>query len=161
MKVTRRGAMPRPTLHAAAVSVLALSACSSQPEPGSMPGDLGDDSPFAAISEGDTVRFTGTEPFWGGQVAGTALTYSTPEIPDGTDITVVRFAGRGGVSWSGMYEGSRLVLAVTPGDCSDGMSDRTYPYTATLEVNGEQRSGCAWTERQSFTEPDPPGETMP
>lgn len=106
---------------------------------------------FTAIRPEETVRFLGNEPFWGGQVAGTALTYSTPDIPDGTDIAVTRFAGRGGVSWSGMYSGARFALAVTPGECSDGMSDRTYPFVATLQVAGEQRSGCAWTERRPFT----------
>ena len=105
---------------------------------------------FAGIKPEETVRFTGTEPFWGGQVTGTALTYSTPENQDGADIAVTRFAGRGGVSWSGMYQAAKLVLAVTPGQCSDGMSDRIYPFVATLEVAGEQRSGCAWTERQPF-----------
>ena len=46
---------------------------------------------------------------------------------------------------------ARFALAVTPGDCSDGMSDRTYPFVATLQVAGEQRNGCAWTERRPFT----------
>lgn len=112
--------------------------------------DRDDARPFALIGEDETVRFTGTEPFWNGQVMGTALTYTTPEKMDGTDIAVTRFAGRGGVSWSGMYDGARFALAVTPGECSDGMSDRTYPFVATLEVAGEQRSGCAWTDRQPF-----------
>lgn len=113
--------------------------------------EASDAAAFTAIRPEETVRFLGNEPFWGGQVAGTALTYSTPDTPDGTDIAVTRFAGRGGVSWSGMYAGARFVLAVTPGECSDGMSDRTYPFVATLQVAGEQRSGCAWTGRRPFT----------
>lgn len=111
----------------------------------------GEAETFDGITASETVRFTGTEPFWGGQVAGSTLTYSTPENQEGSEITVNRFAGRGGVSWNGAHQGARFVLAVTPGECSDGMSDRTYPFVATLEVAGEQRSGCAWTERRSFT----------
>ncbi len=42
----------------------------------------------SGIRADETVRFTGTEPFWGGQVAGPTLTYSTPEDPDGTPIAV-------------------------------------------------------------------------
>lgn len=118
--------------------------------------DATDAETFSAIGPAEMVRFTGTEPFWGGQVSGTALTYSTPDDPDGAEIAVTRFAGRGGVSWSGTHQGGRLVLAVTPGECSDGMSDRTYPFVATLEVGGEQRSGCAWTDRQPFTGPANP-----
>jgi uncharacterized membrane protein len=153
--------MQRLALFTAGLLAIALPGCGSQTTPDSIPGDAGDDSPFAAIGATETVRFTGTEPFWGGQVVGTALTYSTPETPGGTDIVVTRFAGRGGLSWSGMYDGARLVLAVTPGECSDGMSDRTYPFVATLEVKGEQRSGCAWTETRSFTMPDAAGSAGP
>ena len=118
--------------------------------------DANETAAFSGIAASETVHFTGTEPFWGGRVAASALTYSTPEVPDGTDIAVARFAGKGGVSWNGTYSGARFVLAVTPGDCSDGMSDRSYPFVATLEVAGEQRSGCAWTDRQPFSGPANP-----
>ena len=49
-----------------------------------------------------------------------------------------------------------FVLAVTPGKCSDGMSDRSYPFTVTLMVMGEQREGCAWTDKQPFSGPQHP-----
>lgn len=133
------------------ILLAALSACQASTSSETLPGDAGDKTPFALIGEEETVRFTGTEPFWGGQVTGTTLTYSTPENIDGSAIQVTRFAGRGGVSWSGTHMGARFALALTPGQCSDGMSDRTYPYVATLEVAGEQRSGCAWTQRQPYT----------
>jgi uncharacterized membrane protein len=120
-------------------------------DPGSPPGDTSDKHPYDGIRADETVQFTGTEPFWGGSVSGTELTYSTPENPDGDPVTVTRFAGRGGVSWSGTFQERPFRLAVTEGKCSDGMSDRTYPFTATLEVLGEQRRGCAWTMRRSFT----------
>ncbi len=136
-----------------ALLVVSLAACRASTAPGSVPGEADDTKPFAGTGQDEIVHFTGTEPFWGGQVAGTALTYSTPENPDGTDIVVSRFAGRGGLSWSGLYEGKRFALAVTQGNCSDGMSDRTYPFVVTLEVSGEQRRGCAWTDQQSFTDP--------
>lgn len=140
----------------AAILVVALGACRASPSAEGAPGDADDNVPFALIAETETVRFVGTEPFWGGQVQGTALTYSTPEIPDGTDIAVTRFAGRGGVSWSGTYNGARFALAVAPGDCSDGMSDRLFPFLATLEVDGEQRNGCAWTESKPFRDQQAP-----
>ena len=144
--------MNRLAIAAAVLIAASLPACSSQSVPDGMPGDAGDDAPFSAIAEDETVRFTGTEPFWGGQVRGRALTYATPDNPDGADIAVTRFAGRGGVSWSGTLGGERFVLAVAPGYCSDGMSDRTYPFAATLDAGGEQRSGCAWSEQRPFSE---------
>jgi len=115
-----------------------------------------DAAAYAGIGANEEIRFTGTEPFWGGKVAGGVLTYSTPEDQDGELVAVDRFAGRNGLSFSGTLQGSEFVMAVTPGDCSDGMSDRTYPFTVTLQVKGEQRGGCAWTDGHSFTGPEHP-----
>ena len=121
-----------------------------------VPGDASETAPYSEIAADEVLRFTGTEPFWGGEVSGETLTYTTPENIDGTQIAVERFAGRNGLSFSGTLDGADFVMAVTPGECSDGMSDRTYPFTVTLEVRGEQRQGCAWTDAQSFTGPEHP-----
>lgn len=111
---------------------------------------------YDGIGENEIVRFTGTEPFWGGQVGAGEALYNTPENIDGTRFPVTRFAGNNGVSFSGTMDGAAFDLMITPGDCSDGMSDRTYPFVATLTIGGEQRNGCAWTERRSFTGPQNP-----
>lgn len=125
----------------------------TQGDASAVPGNTSDTRAYDGVHADETVQFTGTEPFWGGKVSGSTITYSTPENPDGSAIPVARFAGRGGVSWSGTWQDKPFRLAVTEGACSDGMSDRTYPFVATLEVLGEQRQGCAWTERRSFTPP--------
>ena len=140
----------------ASVALLLLAACQSDQGEANIPGNAVDDQPYDGIAESETVHFTGTEPFWGGQVAGGSLTYTTPENIDGRTFAVERFAGRGGLSYSGTLEGRDFSLAVTPGECSDGMSDRAYPFTATLLVNGETHNGCAWTDVQSFTGPEQP-----
>jgi len=36
------------------------------------------------------------------------------------------------------------------------MSDRTYPFTATLKIGDDTRNGCAWTEREPFSGPQHP-----
>ncbi|MCL4673374.1 MAG: hypothetical protein KJZ64_10655 [Sphingomonadaceae bacterium] len=113
-------------------------------------------APFSGIAESETIRFTGTEPFWGGEAKGESLTYSTPENPDGTTITVSRFAGNSGLGLSGTMEGAKFDLVVTLGECSDGMSDRTYPFTVTLQLGEETRTGCAWTSAHPFTGPENP-----
>ena len=118
--------------------------------------DAGSTEAWSGIGPGEALRFTGTEPFWGGEVAGGSLTYTTPETPDGTTIAVERFAGRGGLSFSGQYQGADFEMAVTPLECSDGMSDRTYPFTVTLQLGEEQRNGCGWTEREPFEGPAQP-----
>jgi uncharacterized membrane protein len=153
--------MLRTTLTASAGALaLILSACSggsSAPAgSGTKTFDAEDTQSFAGIGGGEVVHFTGTEPFWGGQVASGSLTYTTPDDPKGATIAVSRFAGRNGLSFSGDFGGMPFVLAVTPGKCSDGMSGRSYPFAATLQVKGEQRDGCAWTDKQPFTGPQQP-----
>lgn len=144
-------------MRAAIASVLALGLAACQPGGNvAVPGDSSDQDPFAGIGEGETIHLTGTEPFWGGTVTGQQLVYTTPENPDGTIVPVKRFAGRGGLSLSGELDARSLDLTVTPGDCSDGMSDRSYPFVATLLLGDETRSGCAWTDAKRFTGPENP-----
>lgn len=158
--------------HALLALAFALTACSAEPseeeaapqgttaaEPrleGSVPGDAEDTGVYTDVAPGETIRFTGTEPFWSGEVSGQTLTYSTPENIDGSIIQVQRFAGNNGLSFSGVLDGASFDMAITPGECSDGMSDRTYPFTVTLEVGGEQRRGCAWTDGRPFSGPENP-----
>lgn len=111
---------------------------------------------FTAIGPDEVIRFTGTEPFWGGTVDGDELVYSTPENIDGSVIPVERFTGQGGLSFAGNLDAQNFDLLITAGECSDGMSDRTYPYTATLRLGNEQREGCAYTDRQPFSGPAQP-----
>jgi uncharacterized membrane protein len=157
--------MTRTPITPLVLGALLLAACQpDNADGGTAPGEAADaaipdpdsSEPYDGIAASETLRFTGTEPFWGGEVAGDSLTYTTPEDPDGTTIAVERFAGRGGLSFSGQYEGAAFEMAVAPGECSDGMSDRTYPFTVTLQIGGEQRNGCGWTERQRFTGPEQP-----
>ena len=123
-----------------------MAGACQQGEDANLPGNLQDSQPFSGIAEDETIRLAGTEPFWGGTVEASIFTYTTPENMEGTVIPVTRFAGRGGVSFSGEVEGQEVVLAVTPGECSDGMSGRTYPYTVTLQWGAEQRNGCGWSD---------------
>lgn len=116
-----------------------------------MPGNVSDAQPFAAIAEGEVIHFTGTEPFWAGKIAGDRLTWTTPENIEGEVITVTRFAGRGGLSFSGTLDGADLLLAVTPGKCSDGMSDAIYPFVVTVDLGVRQLNGCGWTDSQPYT----------
>ena len=134
------------------------SPAASQPTADATPS-IAAESPsksFDAIRADETISFVGTEPFWGGKVGGGQLTYSTPENHDGETIAVRRFAGNNGLGFSGTLERGPFDLTITPGTCSDGMSDRSYPYTATLKLADEQRNGCAWTDRQPFSGPANP-----
>ena len=111
---------------------------------------------YTGVGADEVLRFTGTEPFWGGEVTGTTLTYTTPEAPQGTTATVRRFTGNNGLAFSGTLAGKPFDMAVTESACSDGMSDRTYPLSVTLKIGAETRQGCGWTDKRGFTGPEKP-----
>lgn len=111
---------------------------------------------FAGITSAETISLVGTEPFWGGTVKDGSFTYTSLENQDGETIAVRRFAGNGGLGFSGTLDGKPMDLAITPGECSDGMSDRSFPFVATLRIGEEQRNGCAYTDRQPFSGPAAP-----
>jgi uncharacterized membrane protein len=163
----RRGARPRsmPTEEAQVrtfgivISALVLLAgCNSEGgERGATDPDKQGRVPgFVAVGAEEVLHLTGTEPFWGGKVTGETLTYTTPDRPEGDVIAVRRFHGNNGMGLSGELGGRGLDMAVTVAPCSDGMSDRTYPFTVSLRIGGEERSGCGWTDRHKFTGPARP-----
>lgn len=97
------------------------------------------------LSEPATARyrFTGTEPFWGGTIEGAAILYRTPEDQAGQSIAAAVSKEGAATRYSATLDGQPFILVLTPGTCSDGMSDTVYPLKAALTVQGEQRSGCA------------------
>ena len=142
---------------AAALALLAVAACRPAADQGapSAVATIADGSTLAGIAgiaADETISFSGTEPFWNGKVGGGRLTYATPENQAGETIAVRRFAGNNGLGFTGTMAGQPLDLTVTPGQCSDGMSDRVFPLTATLRIGTEQRNGCAWTDRRPYSQ---------
>jgi uncharacterized membrane protein len=98
-------------------------------------------SPYPAIPESFLAQ--GTEPFWGLTVAGVTARYSTPEITEQVASDVVRSASAGVETVSGRLGDVRFELTVRPERCSDGMSDRVYPYAAHLHIAERELQGCA------------------
>ena len=90
------------------------------------------------------LRAIGTEPFWAARIEGRCVTYSHPEDQQGTRVWTRFTPTPNGGIWAGALGGREFELRTraAPG-CSDGMSDKSYPVTVDLLVNGEQRKGCA------------------
>lgn len=147
----------RRTVSLAALAVLTLAGChvSRGENNGGVPGDSQSPQTFQGISATETLHFVGTEPFWGGEARGSVLRYETPETPAGTQVEIRRFAGRNGLGLSGKLGDKDFDMTVTPGACSDGMSDRKFPFVVTLKLGDEVRNGCGWTDRQRYTEAKP------
>ncbi|MBV7266174.1 COG3650 family protein [Erythrobacter ani] len=128
--------------------ILAVTGCSSEQ-------DIDPDGQiFTSIASEANITLVGTEPFWGFEIAphgGTFLArYTSPDNLEGTTFEVERFAGNNGLGFSGDMEGQLVQIAVTPGTCSDGMSDRAYPYTVTVAFGDATLFGCGYTSQQPF-----------
>lgn len=133
---------------AVAALLLALSACHAGKS-----GIVGGERvpQWSGVAPGETLHATGAEPFWSAEVSGRTLTWKTPEDQAGTEVTVERFAGRDGIGFSGTLSGSPFELAVSDAQCSDGMSDRRYPFAVTVLSAGRTLRGCGWTDKHPFS----------
>lgn len=105
---------------------------------------------YDGIEPQDIVTLIGTEPFWSFEINGESATYATPENPDGTAIAIERFAGNNGLGYSGELDAQPLQITVTPGECSDAMSDRVYPFTATISLGETTLFGCGYSTSEPF-----------
>ena len=71
------------------------------------------------------------------------LRYSSPEQLDGITFPATITILGGSYRFAGTMTNSKVTLIITPGKCSDGMSDRIYPYTAALTIGDQALRGCA------------------
>jgi uncharacterized membrane protein len=97
----------------------------------------------------------GAEPFWNIKIRAESMTLTRPDHPEvATANTGARADGEQGV-WDATAGEQRLVLRLTPGDCTDGMSDRRYGYTAEAWIDGETLRGCASKTQDVAVQPKP------
>ncbi len=83
-------------------------------------------------------RAIGTEPFWDLEI-GQNLTFTDR----GNNISVVQPTPQPINGTAGpIYRTQRLEVNITRTPCSDGMSDRSYPDTVQVYVDGRQYRGC-------------------
>ncbi len=89
-------------------------------------------------------KVIGTEPFWGIDVDGDRLHFTSMENQAGSMLEAAPDpVGNGRWRWAGEGEAGPFALEIAPGDCSDGMSDRRYAYTANLRIGAKAYRGCA------------------
>jgi uncharacterized membrane protein len=139
-----------------AIALLLLSGCGAPPaaQPGNQAATAAPPAPAPAAKapppaprtgpwSASGYALTGTEPFWGGTVTGTRIRYMTPENQFGRIVETEASYPADRETYSGSLGGRAFVLTLRRGPCSDGMSDHRYAFTASLEVGGESRRGCA------------------
>jgi uncharacterized membrane protein len=139
------GADPEPTAAPSSEAAPSEAAISTAPVETAAPAPAAAEAANApsASAVPDKLRALGTEPFWNAQISGGALTYTTPENQRGQSGSVIRRETPGGTEFSGKLGDAAIHLMVTKQTCSDGMSDRSYPFTVVLTLGGDRRDGCA------------------
>jgi uncharacterized membrane protein len=133
-----------PAIGALCVLITVAAACGDRD---SRPDDTASIVPRDTIVDllkAEPLRALGTEPFWALDVDGTGLRFITPEDTSGIRFppiasTVIADT----VVWSGQTERATIEARIWPEKCSDGMSDREYPYASRVTIAGTTYRGCA------------------
>jgi uncharacterized membrane protein len=135
------------TLHRLWIVVLAITAACA--ERGGAPGDsaVREDTTRAATAATPValpIRALGTEPFWAIDVDSAGLRFMTPDDQAGIPFPPVSPTVTGDTTvWVGKTERAEFEVRVWREQCSDGMSDRVYPYGARVRVDSTTYTGCA------------------
>jgi len=94
--------------------------------------------PITPNPPGGVYKATGTEPFWGLTIDPQQMVFTLAggqPVAQPTPHVIVGFAGE-------IYQTPRLNVNIVHAQCSDGMSDRTYPDKVQVTVDGHQFNGC-------------------
>ncbi len=107
-------------------------------EPASAPG-------VATPTQGEAVDANGTEPFWAVKIRRDTIVLSRPDHPDVMAVNSGPFADGDRTVWrsTSAATGESLTVALTPGDCANGMSDRHFPLKAQVVLGSSTLNGCA------------------
>ena len=90
------------------------------------------------------IRALGTEPFWAFDIDSASLRFTTPDNQEGIHFPpVAQTVDADTMVWAGATERAAFVVRIWREQCSDGMSDRVYPYAARVRVDTTTYRGCA------------------
>ncbi|MDG2532694.1 META domain-containing protein [Sphingomonas sp. HITSZ_GF] len=98
--------------------------------------------PAAAQAQAD-YRAAGTEPFWSLTIGARTMRFEAPgrapvSVP--TPRVIHGFAGE-------IWQTRRINVNTNHVRCTDGMSDRSYPDTVTVTIDGRTYKGCGGEPR--------------
>jgi uncharacterized membrane protein len=96
----------------------------------------------------DEFTSVGTEPFWNVTVSQSGIVYSSPDAKKQTFpyVRPIKATGRP-ADLVRVYrlqgKPNSMLIIKKDTNCSDGMSDKQYPYSTTLILNNTVLEGCA------------------
>ncbi len=129
-----------------ALAVLALAACSpaEAPDQPDAPPEPAPAPVLGGVDLGRPVRVLGNEPFWAVEMTGTEMVYTTPEPPEQRARQPDPVVQGTTATWeTETADGTGLKVTLVATECSDGMSERTYPLTAMVKIGDLDLTGCA------------------
>lgn len=100
-------------------------------------------SALPAMAQAQDYRASGTEPFWSLSIGAKTMRFEAPGRPTVAVPTPKVIHGFAGEIW----QTRRINVNTNHRPCSDGMSDRTYPDTVTVTVDGRSFKGCGGEPR--------------
>ena len=107
-----------------------LAACYAAPPP---------PPPITPNPPGGEYRAQGTEPFWDLAIDPGQMIFTdrgtNARVVQPTPPVIIGIAGE-------IYQTPRLRVNIVHTQCSDGMSDRTYPDKVQVDVDGRRLNGC-------------------
>ncbi len=152
-------------------SLLALAACSPEAPGGGEAAPPADAPPPAAQAPGQPqpteavdpaapfrqdFTLIGTEPFWNLQVKGQTLVLTRPDPEPAVTATNAGLAASSGKAiWTAQSGAVTVIATLSAATCSDGMSDRVYPYEAEVKVGDLLLKGCGMSSEELAKLPKP------
>jgi uncharacterized membrane protein len=128
----------------ALLSILAVAACTSETAETAPAAETAAPAPvLAGVDLTQPVRALGTEPFWSVELTGREMVYSGVDRPERRAPQPKAVVQGTMAAFEGDTAEGPLEVTLTATECSDGMSDRTYPLTAIVKVGEETLTGCA------------------
>lgn len=121
---------------------LGLAACDPRAADSAGPPQPPADAPDIPAEFRADIRLIGTEPFWALKISADRMVLSRVGEPD----LAVAHGGPSGQAGEAEWTGEGLTAKVVRQACSDGMSDRVYPYAATVQAGGQTLKGCGDAE---------------
>ena len=128
----------------AILTALVLASCSQVEAPPSPPAESRAAPVLGGVDLSKSLRALGTEPFWSVELTGTEMVYTAPDTPEQRAPQSSPVVQGTTAIWEAETAGGvalRVTLVAT--ECSDGMSDRTYPLTALVKIGDRELTGCA------------------
>lgn len=137
-----------------ALTALSLAACEPQstveagaPDAGAAtttPSETAPPMELGGVDLAGNISVLGTEPFWAVGFEGAEMVYSGVDRPEQrAPRPAPEVLGTTATWQTTTAQGNDLTVSLMATECSDGMSDRTYPLTAQVEIAGEDLIGCA------------------